>query len=104
VAQGGTFAAGQQRGHPPALASQRGVADGIDTAEHCAQPTRVRGAADRAVSQAGSEQLLAADHAVLAISEPTNHLVALLGAFFSHTENKAPRAANSPPFGAEVAP
>jgi hypothetical protein len=97
VAQRGALAARQQRGHPPALASQRDVPDGIDAAEHQAQSARLDGAADHARRLSRGEQLLPADHTVLAIREAADHPVAVSGALSTHVVLKAPSDANSPP-------
>jgi hypothetical protein len=78
------------------------VAGGVDAAEHGAQPARIDAATDGRGAQPGREQLRAADHTVLTIRERPDHLVAMRGAFVSHTEHKAPRNANSPPGAART--
>jgi hypothetical protein len=87
VAERRVVAAGQQRGHPPAPAAQRDVADREDAAEHGAQTARLDRPADRRRTQACGEQLRTGDDPVLVIGDGADQSVAMCGAFFSHTEN-----------------
>jgi hypothetical protein len=97
MAQRGALPARKEGGHPPALTAQRDVPDGVDAAEHRAQTACIEGTNDRAPADAGGEQLLPAHDSVLAIRKPTDHLIAVIGAFDTHMVQKAPSDANSPP-------
>src|SRR5262245_5638674 len=82
MAERGAVAAGQKCRHPPAFAAQRAMAHRVDAAEHRTQPVRLQSTANRPTTNACGQQLVAADDAVLAVREGTDHVVS--GALSTH--------------------